>query len=91
MVFVAARGKAFSEDFTFKNEKGKLIGVPSGDYVLTLEHDKYVRQFTNLRTTRTGIVWSMTEQETQDLKYNNLSFVLTFNGQEIARGILRVS
>lgn len=90
MIFTASRGQAFSEPFTFKNEKGQLIAVPAGEYVLTLERGETVRQFRNLKRERGKIMWNMTANETKALEYSTMYFVLTFNGTEISRGVLRV-
>lgn len=89
-VFNASRGQAFREEFTFKNAAGKPLNVPSGNYVLTLERGNIVREF-QPRLARNAIQWLMTADETQALEYSTMYFTLTYNGQEIARGVLRVN
>lgn len=91
MILTATKGKPFSEEFTFKNSKGKLLTVPSGSYALTLERAGWVQEFTDFRVQRNSIVWRMTADETDALKYSTLYFALTFNGTQIARGVLRVN
>lgn len=86
----ATRGAAFAHPFDFKNEKGQAVAAPAGDYVLHLERGASVREF-SLQRFRTGVVWNMTAEETQNLEYSTMYFVLNFNGQEIARGVLRVN
>jgi hypothetical protein len=90
MVLTAVRGQEFTEDFTFKNEQGKPVSVPAGSYILTLTRGNSIKQF-NLNPTRTGVIWTLTKQDTQELEYNTFYFALTFNGQEITRGVLRVN
>lgn len=90
MIFTATRGKAFREEFSFKNEKGQPLAVPSGEYALFLERGHAVTEGT-LRVTRNTIFWTMTADETAALKYSTMYFHLTFNGQEISRGVLRVN
>lgn len=90
MIFTASRGQAFKDKFTFKNEKGKPLNVPSGEYRLILERGEYVTEFKNLTVLRDYIGWNMTAAETNALKYSTMYFTLYLNGQEIARGVLRV-
>jgi hypothetical protein len=90
MIFTASRGQAFREEFTFKNDKGKPQNVPAGDYRLLLERGGLVREF-HPRLARNAIQWVMTADETASLEYATMYFVLTLNGQEIARGVLRVN
>lgn len=91
MTFTAFRGRPFKEEFTFKNTSGKVLTVPTGDYKVTLEHGVYVREYTDLRQTRTTIYWTMTAEETKTLEFSTMYFVLTHNGNEVARGVLRVN
>ena len=90
MIFTASKGQPFREEFTFKNEKGKPVAIPRGDYRLVLERGDYVREG-NLKIAPNAIYWNMTAEETQALAYSTLYFTLAFNGQEIARGVLRVN
>lgn len=89
MILTARRGQVFTESFNFKNAKGKLIAAPAGDYILTLEHGAYVTQ-TRLPAQRAGVVWQLSKNEVEALPYSNFYFSLTYNGAEIARGVLRV-
>lgn len=90
MIFTASKGQAFTESFTFKSAKGQSLTVPYGDYRLTLERGDFVKEFTNLRVQRSAVIWHITADETDDLKYDTLYFVLTFNGTQVTRGVLRV-
>jgi hypothetical protein len=90
MIFTASRGQAFKEDFTFKSPNGKLLAAPNGDYRLTLERGNFVKEYTNLTRGRNSITWNMAADETKALEYETLYFILTYNGSEIARGVLRV-
>lgn len=90
MIFTASRGQAFAEEFSFKNAVGQPLSVPYGDYRLTLERGEFVKEYTNLRVQRHAIHWIMTADDTKALEYSTLYFELTFNGTQIARGVLRV-
>jgi hypothetical protein len=67
------------------------LAVPFGEYHLTLERGEFVKEFDNLRVTINTIYWNMTAEETQELEYSTLYFTLTWNGSELARGVLRVN
>jgi len=90
MILVASRGEAFEEPFNFKNEQGQPTYVPAGSYTLHLERGDFVKEFTNLTRRSNAILWHMTADETKALPYTNLSFELSYNGQPIASGVLRV-
>lgn len=89
MILVASRGQAFSEDFTFKNEAGRVMPAPTGTYSLTLEHGDFAKQYPASRA-QAGVVWNMTADEVAGLQYSNYYFALYFNGKEVTRGVLRV-
>lgn len=91
MIFTATRGKAFKEEFSFKNAQGKAVTVPSGDFCLCLERGGVVREYNNLRISRNAIHWIMTAEETQGLEYSTMYFTLSWNDTELARGVLRVN
>lgn len=90
MILTADRGKPFKEDFTFKDSSGRTIPTPVGAYAVTLSHGNFIKVFSDLNRGPAGVYWTMTPQDTQGLEYSTLYFVLTFNGQEITRGVLRV-
>lgn len=90
MLFTASKGKPFREEFSFKNSTGKEIAVPNGKYLLHLENGNIIREFSDLRTTRSKIYWTMDSDEIDSLEFPVMYFTLTFNGAEIARGVLRV-
>lgn len=90
MMFTALRGRAFKEEFAFKNAAGKDVAVPNGQYVLYLEHGNTVHEFANLKTGRSKVFWTMTADETKSLEFDTMYFTLLFNDTEIARGVLRV-
>jgi hypothetical protein len=90
MMFTASKGQPFAEKFEFKNSQGQPLVVPKGEFVLTLERGDLVR-FPQLRLQRNAVIWNMTAEETAALEYSTMYFHLTFDGQEIARGILRVN
>jgi hypothetical protein len=91
MILTASRGKPFKEEFNFKNAAGKAIAVPSGDYRLLLERGDFVSVYDNLLKRSNGVVWSLSSSEVDELPYSTLYFAVTFNGGEIARGVLRVN
>lgn len=88
-LFTAVRGTSFTESFDFKNDKGKPVAAPAGDFRVVLERGALVREY-GVKRLRTGVVWTMTSEETNELEYSTMYFALYFNGQEIARGVLRV-
>lgn len=90
MILKATRGKQFSELFAFKNNEGKPIAIPDGDYAVTLERGDFVRHYDNLRKLGTGVSWTINREEVDALPFSAIYFSLTFNGGEIARGVLRV-
>lgn len=90
MILSASRGKPFTEAFNFKSPQGKSVGVPAGEYVLTLERGSFVREFRNLRRGSGAVIWDMTAEDTGALEYENMYFVLSWNDTELARGVLRV-
>jgi hypothetical protein len=90
MILTASRGKPFKEPFTFKNEKGQVMNVPSGNYTLLLERGDFVQEFNNLTRRGNAILWNMTADETKALPYSAFAFELAYNGQPIASGVLRV-
>lgn len=91
MTFTAFRGEPFREEFTFKNAAGKVIPAPMGDYRVVLERGEFVKVFRNLRITRNTIFWTMTADETDALQFSTMYFTLTHEGNEVARGVLRVN
>lgn len=92
MNFTASRGQDFVEEFTFKNAAGQALIVPAGDYVLTLERGSFISDASsNLTVQRNRIVWAMSADEVNELKYSSMYFALKFNGQEVTRGVLRVN
>lgn len=88
-MFQARRGAPFTNAFDFKNDKGQSVPAPAGDYRVVLERGLTVKEFA-LQRFRTGVVWNMTAEETEQLEYSTMYFVTYFNGMEIARGVLRV-
>jgi hypothetical protein len=90
MIFTASRGEAFQETFTFKNAQGRPLSIPLGDYRLTLERGDVVR-VVPLQVTPSTIYWTMTAEQTRKLEYNTMYFTLSYNGQELSRGVLRVN
>ena len=90
MIFTAFRGRPFKEEFSFKSPGGKEVVVPQGNYVLHLEHGDIVREFSNLKITRTKVFWVMTSDEVDSLEFDTMYFSLAYNDKEISRGILRV-
>ena len=90
MILVASRGEAFEEPFNFKNEQGQPAFIPAGRYALLLGRGDFVQEFSNLTRRGNAILWHMTADETKALPFSNLSFELTYNGQPIASGVLRV-
>ena len=91
MILTATRGQAFKEPFTFKNDKGQLLSAPAGDYRLYLEHGDFSIEYSNLTKLRSEVVWSLSAGETTALPYSTLYFRLTYNGEELTRGVLRVN
>lgn len=92
MILTATRGQVFKEPFVFKNEKGQPLGAPSGDYRVYLEHgNDFAIEFSNLTKLRSEVVWSMSGAQTAGLPYSTFYFRLTYNGEELARGVLRVN
>jgi hypothetical protein len=90
MIFTASRGQAFKEEFNFKNPQGRPIAVPKGDFRLTLERGSVAREVP-IKVVSGAIIWTMTADEVSNLEYTTMYFHLTFNGQEISRGVLRVN
>jgi hypothetical protein len=93
MDFVLIRGKPFSEHFDFKNDKGKPIVVPSGQYKLIVEHGPFAREYkvgSGLSKTRNAILINISAQDTKDFAYSAMYYTLYLNNTELARGILRV-
>lgn len=91
--FIVKRGEPFTDKFDFKDSAGKPINAPSGDYRLVVEHGDYAKVFSigrGLKKQRNGVVWSMSESETLDLQYSVMYYVLYFNDNELARGVLRM-
>jgi hypothetical protein len=89
MILTATRGRPFSEEFNFKDENGEEMHPPRGKYSLVLEHSPAVLSYDNLLI-QGKVVWSLDADETAALPYNLMYFVLTYNGEEITRGVLRV-
>lgn len=91
MILSATRGKSFTESFDFKNEKGQLISAPAGRYNLVLQRGDFVQEFNDLRRVTSGVVWSISDAQLASLPHSTMYFVLYFNGEELSRGVLRVS
>lgn len=90
MILTATRGEAFEEPFNFKNDIGQELNIPIGSFSVTLERGDFVKQFDKLPTRGKSIIWKMTADETGDLQYETLYFVLFFEEHEVTRGVLRV-
>lgn len=90
MILTAFRGKDFHEDFAFKSESGEPVVPPVGDYRLVLEHGGFTKEYARLNRSHAGVVWALTKDEVESLPYTSFFFTLNLNGQEIARGVLRV-
>lgn len=91
MILTATRGQSFREPFTFKDANGRPAVIPQGSYRLILEHAPWSAECGSLARSRGELIWSLTEQEVADLPYSTVYFRLTFNGEELARGVLRVN
>lgn len=90
MILSASRGKPFTEVFNFKDAGGGLLSVPSGEYKVHLERAGFVRYYNNLGRVGHGLAWNISKEELDSFPYSTLYFSLLYNGEEIARGVLRV-
>lgn len=93
MDFLLVRGSDFQERFDFKNESGRSIVLPAGEYKIIVQRGDFAREYTvgqGLSRTRTAITWRITAQQTQDFDYRTLYYTLYVGDRELVRGVLKV-
>jgi len=88
--FTARRGQRFVEDFTFKNESGKQISVPFGNYEVVLERGDYAKVYNDIRYSRSKLTWTMEKEEVDKLPFSVMYYTLKKDSVELDRGIVKL-
>lgn len=94
MNFTLVRGKDFSEVFDFKNQAGKSIALPNGQFKVVLERGTFAKEFTvlngGLSRLRNRVTWTISANDTADFDFATMYYTLYLDDSEITRGILRI-
>lgn len=93
MDFLLTKGRDFEERFDFKNEQGKPLSAPAGEYRLVLQRGTFARVYkpgSGLYRGQTYVIWKIKASETEDFEYRTLYYTLYLNDQELVRGVIKV-